>query len=41
MLNLKPFKNSSDTEINQITSVFKNHESITKNSRVFPKHRNK
>ena len=31
-LNLKPFKNSSDTDINQITSVFKNHLSI----RCFP-----
>ena len=29
-LNLKPFKNSSDTDINQITSVSQNHVSIRK-----------
>ena len=29
-LNLKPFKNSSDTDINQITCVSKNHVSIRK-----------
>ena len=35
-LNLKPFKNSSDTDINQITSVFKNHVSIRKIQKCFP-----
>ena len=34
--NLKSFKNSSDTNINQITSVFKNHVSITKIQDCFP-----
>ena len=34
-LNLKPFKNSSDTDINQITSVFKNHVSIRKIQKCF------
>ena len=34
-LNLKPFKSSSDTDINQITSVFKNHVSITKIQECF------
>ena len=32
----KPFKNSSDTGINQITSVFKNHVSIRKIQECFP-----
>ena len=36
-LNLKPFKNSSDTVINQSTSVFKNHVSIRKIQECFPK----
>ena len=35
-LNLKPFKNSSDTDINQITSVFQNHVSIRKIQECFP-----
>ena len=35
-LNLKPFKNSSDTDINQITSVFENHVSIEKIQKCFP-----
>ena len=35
-LNLKPFKNSSDTDVNQITSVFKNHVSIRKLQECFP-----
>ena len=35
-LNLKPFKNSSDTDTNQITSVFKNHVSIRKIQKCFP-----
>ena len=35
-LNLKPFKNSSDTDINQITSVFQNHVSITEIQEFFP-----
>ena len=35
-LNLKPFKNSSGTDINQITSVFKNHVSIKKIQECFP-----
>ena len=35
-LNLKPFKKSSDTDINQITSVFKNHVSIRKIQKRFP-----
>ena len=35
-LNLKPFRNSSDTEINQITSVFENHVSIRKIQECFP-----
>ena len=35
-LNLKPFKNSSDTDINQITSVFKSHVSIRKIQKCFP-----
>ena len=34
-LNLKPFKNSSNTDINQITSVFKNHLSIRKIQECF------
>ena len=34
-LNLKPFKSSSDIDINQITSVFKNHVSITKIQECF------
>ena len=40
-INLKLFKTSSDTDINQITSVFKNHVIIKKDSRLFPKHRSK
>ena len=35
-LNLKPFKNSSDNDINQITSVFKNHVCIKKIQQFFP-----
>ena len=35
-LNLKPFKNSSDTDINQITSVFQNHVSVRKIQECFP-----
>ena len=35
-LNIKPFKNSSDTDINQITSVFKNNASIRKIQECFP-----
>ena len=35
-LNLKPFKNSADTDINQITSVFQNHVSIRKIQQCFP-----
>ena len=35
-LNLKPFKKSSDTDINQITSVFKNQVSIRKIQECFP-----
>ena len=35
-LNLKPFKNSSNIDINQITSVFKNHLSIRKIQECFP-----
>ena len=34
-LNLKPFKNSSDTDINQITSVFKIHVSNRKIQECF------
>ena len=36
MLNLKPFKSSPDTDINQIISVFKNHVSIRKIQECFP-----
>ena len=36
MLNLKPFKSSSGTDINQIISVFKNHVSIRKIQECFP-----
>ena len=35
-LKIKPFKTSSDTEINQIKSVFKNHASIRKIQESFP-----
>ena len=35
-LKLKPFKNSSDTGINQTTSAFKNHVSIRKIQGCFP-----
>ena len=35
-LNLKLFKNSFDTDINQITSVFKSHVSIKKIHECFP-----
>ena len=35
-LNLKPFKSSSDTDVNQIASVFKNHVSIRKIQECFP-----
>ena len=35
-LNLKPFKNSSDTDINQISSVFQNHVSVRKIQECFP-----
>ena len=35
-LNLKPFKNSSDTDINQIPSVFQNHVSIREIQECFP-----
>ena len=35
-LNLKPFKSSSDTDTNQITSAFKSHVSITKIQECFP-----
>ena len=35
-LNLKPFKNSSETDINQIASVFKNHVSIRRVEECFP-----
>ena len=35
-LNLKPFKNSSDTDINKITSVLQNHVSIRKIQECFP-----
>ena len=35
-LNLKPFKNSSDTDINQITSVFQIHVSVRKIQECFP-----
>ena len=34
-LNIIPFKNSSDTDINQITSFFKNHVSIRKIQEYF------
>ena len=34
-LNLKPLKSSSDIDIDQITSVFKNHVSITKIQECF------
>ena len=40
-LNLKLFKNSFDTDINQITSVFKKSCKYQKDSRVFSKHRSK
>ena len=35
-INLKLFKTSSDTDINQITSVFKNHVIIKKIQDCFP-----
>ena len=35
-LNIKPFKNSSDTDINQITSVFENPVSIRKIQECLP-----
>ena len=35
-LNIKPFKNFSDTDINQIASVFKNNVSIRKIQKCFP-----
>ena len=35
-LNLKPFKNSADTDINQIRSAFQNHVSIRKIQQSFP-----
>ena len=35
-LNTKTFKNSSDTDINQITSVFENHVSFRKIQECFP-----
>ena len=35
-LKIKPFKTSSDTDINQIKSVFKNHVSIRKIQECFP-----
>ena len=35
-LNLKMFRNSSDTDINQIISVFKNHVSIRSIQEYFP-----
>ena len=35
-LNLKPFKNSSGTDINQITSFSENHVSIRKIQECFP-----
>ena len=35
-LNLKPFKNSSETDINHVTSVFKNHASIKRIQECLP-----
>ena len=35
-LKIKPLKTSSDTDINQIKSVFKNHVSIRKIQECFP-----
>ena len=35
-LNLKPFKSSSDTDINKITSVLQNHVSIRQIQECFP-----
>ena len=36
MVNLKPFKNSSDADISQVTSFLKNHVSIRKIQECFP-----